>query len=102
MRNTRIRHHCRIDTRTLHTVILSPEKANRGALEEYEEEIECGIGDYEEEGGIDDVFVDRLDANSEEEDGDGEADEDGGDGVEELAEPPEVECLGDAGRGNVG
>ena len=71
-------------------------------MEEHEEEIEGGIGDYEDEGGVDDVFVDRLDAYSEEEDSDGEADEDSGDGVEELAEPPEVECFRDVGRGNVG
>jgi hypothetical protein len=71
-------------------------------LEEYEEEIEYGIGDYEEEGGVDDVFVDRLDADSKQEDGDGEADEYDGDGVEELAEPPEVECFGDVDRGDVG
>jgi hypothetical protein len=102
MRNTHIRHHSGIDTRTLHTLILSPEKAHRGALEEYQEEVEGGIGDYEEEGGVDGVFVDWLDADSEQEDGDGEANEDCCDGVEELAEPPEVECFGDVGRGDVG
>jgi hypothetical protein len=102
MRNTRIWHHRRIDTRTFLTLVLSPEKAHRGALEEYEEEIECGIGAYEEESGVDDVFVDWLDADSKQEDCDGEADKDSGDGVEELAEPPEVECFGDVGWGDVG
>ena len=45
--------------------------------------------------------MDRLDENAEEEDGDGEADKDCGDGVEELAEPPEVECSGDIFRRDV-
>ncbi len=38
--------------------------------------------------------MDGFDADAEKEDGNGEADEDCRDGIEELAEPPEVECLG--------
>jgi hypothetical protein len=71
-------------------------------LEEYEEEIEGGEGDHEEEGGVDNVLVDRLDADSKEEDGDGEADENSGGGIEELAEPPEIESFGNASGGDIG
>jgi hypothetical protein len=46
--------------------------------------------------------VDRLDADSKEEDGDGEADENSGGGIEELAEPPEIESFGNASGRDIG
>jgi hypothetical protein len=45
--------------------------------------------------------VEGLNGDAEEEDGDGETDEDRCNGVEELAEPPEVESSGNVFNGNV-
>lgn len=85
MRDACIRDCSRIDTVPSHALILTPEEIDWSALEEYKEEEEDREGDHHCQGGVDDPAVDGLDADAEKEDGDGEADEDRCDSVEELA-----------------
>jgi hypothetical protein len=75
----------RIDAVPSHALILTPEEIDWSTLEEYEEEVEDSEEDHHCQGGVDDPAVYRLDADAEKEDGDGEADEDRCDNVEELA-----------------
>jgi len=102
MSNTRIGHRSRVYTAPLLAFILPPEETDGMALEDDEEEVEEGEGDYEAESAVDDAPVERLDGYAQEEDGDGEADEYCGYGVEELAEPPVVEGFGSVFDGYIG
>jgi len=68
--NACIRHHCRIDTASLQSFILTPEEGDWVALEEYEKEIEDREDDYHRECPINNPALTRLDADAKEKDSD--------------------------------
>jgi hypothetical protein len=60
-----------------------PEVVDRRTLEQDEEEVEGREGRDGHHGGVDDDLVDALEAYPDDEDGDGETDEDGREGIED-------------------
>lgn len=95
VRNTRIRHRSWIDTAPSLALILFPEIADRRALKQNKEEICRREEAHHGQRSVHNISMHRVDNQPQQQNRNREPDEDGGNGIEDLAEPPVVQRFWD-------